>query len=208
MATGGQAAGDAPARLRRPDRGRRQRRQGLGARQRNRSAACTTCRRDAADPRPEPARRPVSQGRAAAERPAARTWPRRRQARQIDGPLRPHRAARAAADADARRSRGLQRRPEHRPPGQGHAEEHRQRRRRRAGPSTATPAATTATAARPTPRRTPTTRGGKSISAPSSPSSRSSIYNRTDGSLGKRLDGFTLKVLDDRPQRRLRARRS
>ena len=31
------------------------------------------------------------------------------------------------------------------------------------------------------------------------------IYNRTDGSLGKRLDGFTLKVLDDRAQRRLRA---
>ena len=31
LATGGQAAGDAPARLRRPDRGRRQRRQGLGA---------------------------------------------------------------------------------------------------------------------------------------------------------------------------------
>ena len=29
------------------------------------------------------------------------------------------------------------------------------------------------------------------------------VYNRTDGDLGKRLNGFTLKVLDDRPERRL-----
>ena len=56
---------------------------------------------------------------------------RRRQGSQR--PLRPHRIARQEADADARRSRGLQRRPQRRPRGQGVAEEHRLRRRRRAG---------------------------------------------------------------------------
>ena len=37
------------------------------------------------------------------------------------------------------------------------------------------------------------TRGGRSTSAPSCRSSRIVIYNRTDGDLGKRLDGFTLR---------------
>ena len=91
-----------------------------------------------------------------------------------------------------------QRWPQRRPPGQGDAEEHRQRRRRQPGPSTATPAAATAPAARRTPRRTSTIRGGKSISAAKCPIDSIVVFNRTDDNLGKRLDGFTLKVLDDK----------
>ena len=62
---------------------------------------------------------------------------------------------RGPPDADARRGRGLQRRPECRPARQGHA----RRTPRTAAPpserSTATRAESTATAARPTPRKTP-----------------------------------------------------
>ncbi len=117
---------------------------------------------------------------------------------QGEGHARPLRADRAARPrhADAGRSRGLQRRPQRRPPGPGHRRRTRPTAATPSGPSTATRAAATATAARRTPRRTPATPGGKSIWARSCRSTRSSIYNRTDGDLGKRLDGFTLKVLD------------
>ena len=53
-----------------------------------------------------------------------------------------------------------------------------------------------------------TTRGGKSISGAELPIESIVIYNRTDGDLGKRLNGFTLKVLDAGRERRLREGRS
>ena len=70
------------------------------------------------------------------------------------------------------------------------------RRRRRAGRSTATRAATTATAARRTPQENTDDPWWEVDLGEERPSTRSSIYNRTDGDLGKRLDGFTLEVLD------------
>ena len=125
-------AGHPPARLRRPDRRRRRRRQGLGARREVGRLAPGPGRRDAAirDPGQRAALYPKVV-------PLLDGLPegagRRRQGGEGDrGPIRPDRAP-GPADADARRGRGLQRRPERRPAGQGHAEEHRLRRRRRAG---------------------------------------------------------------------------
>ena len=48
-----------------------------------------------------------------------------------------------------------------------------------------------------TPRKTPLIRGGKWTSASEHPISSIAIFNRTDDSLGKRLNDFTLKVLDN-----------
>ena len=139
---------------------------------------------------------PVSQGRAAAERPADGAGRPARSGKAVDRPLRPHRAARPAADADAGRGRGLQRRPQRRPPGQGDAEEHRLRRRRQPGHRRQHERQLTATAARPTPRRTPTNPWWEVDLGAEIPIESIVVCNRTDGDLGKRLDGFTLKVLD------------
>ena len=160
--------------------------------------------RDAADPRPEPAAAPVPEGRAAARRPAAGPGAGEPNGKAVARPLRPHRAARQAADADAGRGRGVQRRPQRRPPGQGVAEEHGPRRRRRAGPSTATRAARTATAARRTPQEDASNPWWEVDLGAELPIESIVIYNRTDGDLGKRLDGFTLKVLDADRNGRLR----
>ena len=110
----------------------------------------------------------------------------RRQGRRR--PLRPRRAARQAADADAGRGRGLQRRPQRRPPGQGDAEEHRQRRRREPGHRRQHERRLRRRRPDAHARRTRRTRGGRSTSAARCRSTRSSIYNRTDGDLGKRLE--------------------
>ena len=119
-----QAAGDAAARLRGPRRRRRQRRQGLGPRREIHVGAPGPRERDAADPRSGPAgAHCIPRSRAAEGLPKdLAVAGRGRQGG--DGPLCPHRAARQETDSDAGRSRSLQRRPEHRPPGQGDAEQH------------------------------------------------------------------------------------
>ena len=132
------------------------------------------------------------------------------------GPLRPHRTAGQAAHADARRGRGLQRRRERRPQGQGDAE---------AAPPTAASRSRaidgntsgsygdggqTHTAG-----RTPTTRGGRSISAARCPIESIVVWNRTDGNLGKRLDELhrhgarrrRARSCSSRPRTRRRRRR-
>ncbi len=81
--------------------------------------------------------------------------------------------AEGPSNADARRGRGLERRPECRAARQGNA---RRTRLTAASPSvrsTATIAESTATGARPTPARTPPTHGGSLTSAPSCRSNRS-----------------------------------
>ena len=96
LATAAKTAGDPAARLRRPDRGRRQRRQGLGPGHASRSAACSDLRRP-------PCRWSAIRACGPASIPRSsrcctgcrRSWPATgRQGKQIAGPLRPHRAAR------------------------------------------------------------------------------------------------------------------
>ena len=105
-----------------------------------------------ADPRSRASGRPLSQGRAAARRPAEGAWRAAPSRRRGPTGATSGSSCPAGTDADARRGRGLQRRPQRRPLRQGHAEEHRLRRRRRAGDRRQHERHLTATAARPTPQ--------------------------------------------------------
>ena len=77
----------------------------------SRSARCktssTACRWSATR---RPAGGAVPEGEGAARRPAGGAGDAGRRAKAVDGPVRPHRAARQAADAHARRGGGVQRR--------------------------------------------------------------------------------------------------
>ena len=172
------------------DRGRRQRSTRRGSSRRNRSATLPGLRRGHADgPRSGTARRALPEGRSHCSRGLPPELAKTVGSEQGAGrPLRPHRAARHAADADARRSRSLQRRRECRPQGQGDAEQHGPRRRRGREPSTATRAAAYGDGG-----QTHTQEGtdnpwwevdlGREV-----PIERIVVYNRTDGNLGERLE--------------------
>ena len=188
---------DAADRLRRAHRGRRQRRQGVGSWRRSRSARCRTSSRPC---------------RWSATRRCAPRCTRRSKA-LLDGlppelaktvgaeqgrrrPLRPHRAARQAADADAGRSRSLQRRRQRRPQGQGDAEQHRPRRRRGPGDRRQQERQLTATAARRTRRKATDNPWWEVDLGREVPIETIVVCNRTDGNLGDRLKNFTVTVLD------------
>ena len=84
--------------------------------------------------------------------------------------------------------------------GKATQKQHRPRRRRQPRPSTATRAAPTATAARRTPRRATDDPWWEVDLGREFPIEPIVVCNRTDGNLGNRLNNFTLKVLDARPQ--------
>jgi hypothetical protein len=63
--------------------------------------------------------------------------------------------------------------------------------------SMATPTVVSKLAAKPIPRKQPKTPGGKLSCPGASDVDSVRVFNRTDENLGKRLDGFTLKILDE-----------
>ncbi len=85
---------------------------------------------------------------------------------------------------------------QHRSARQGQAEEHRLRRRGPQGHRRQHQAAATAAAARPTREEDTTNPWWEVDLGGESPIDSIVVWNRTDDGLGKRLDGFTLKVLD------------
>ena len=120
MLAPGPAPGHPADRLPRPDRGRPRRGEGVGDVLGLARDARRPRRRDARHPRPGPACGALSEGPAAARR--------LHRVQGDRGAIRPNRAP-GTSDPDARRGRGLQRRPQRRPARQGDPEERLQRRR-------------------------------------------------------------------------------